>query len=113
MRRAGLAAAAFCALAAAFLVSGAFASHGGRGVKTVKPPYLVGTAPGVVVDPILSTADVVPNGQTPPYQMSGIPDGLGAYANKKGGSRAHKGRGQLPETFTLVMNHELGRSFPN
>jgi hypothetical protein len=113
MRRASLAATVFCALAAAFVVSGALASHGGPGVKTAKPPFLVGTAAGVVVDPILSTGDVVPNGQTPAYQMSGIPDGLGAYANKKGGTRAHKGRGQLPETFTVVMNHELGRSFPN
>jgi hypothetical protein len=113
MRRAGVAAAAFCALTAAFLVSGALASQAGPGVKTAKPPFLVGTAPGVVVDPILSTGDVVPTGQTPPYQMSGIPDGLGGYANKKGGSRADKGRGQLPETFTVVMNHELGRSFPS
>jgi hypothetical protein len=112
MRRASIAAAAFCTLAAAFLVSGALAFHGGPGVKTAKSPFLVGTAPGVVVDPILSTGDVVPNGQTPPYQMSGIPDGLGAYANKKGGRHADKGRGQLPETFTVLMNHELGRSFP-
>ena len=52
------------------------------GVKTMRPPQLVPTAPGVVVDPILSTSDVVPNGQMPPYQMSGIPDGLGAYSNR-------------------------------
>lgn len=105
--------AAVCALAAAFLVSGAVASHGGPGVKTAKPPYLVPTAAGVEVDPILSTGDIVPTGQTPQYQMSGIPDGLGAYANKNSGDGADKGRGQLPETFTVVMNHELGRSFPN
>ena len=37
------------------------------GVKTQKPPYLVPTAPGVVVDKILSTSDIVPEGQTPPY----------------------------------------------
>ena len=47
------------------------------GVKTAKPPYLVPTAPGVIVDPILSTGDIVPTGQVPAYQMSGIPDGLG------------------------------------
>jgi Bacterial protein of unknown function (DUF839) len=53
-------------------------------------------APGVVVDPILSVSDIVP-GTT--YQMSGIPDGLGAY--KDGGNRLH-----------VIMNHELGKSFP-
>jgi len=113
MRRGIAAAAAFGVLAAVFLVSGAFGSHGGPGVKTSKQPFLVGTAPGVVVDPILSVGDVVPNGQTPAYQMSGIPDGLGAYANKKHGKGAHKGKGKVQSTFTVVMNHELGRSFPN
>ena len=113
MKRAVPAAAAFGALAAAFLVSGALASHGGPGVKTAKQPFLVGTASGVVVDPILSVGDIVPTGQTPAYQMSGIPDGLGAYANKKHGHGAHKGQGKLQTTFTVVMNHELGRSFPN
>ncbi|HEY2937388.1 MAG TPA: hypothetical protein VGJ25_12365, partial [Gaiellaceae bacterium] len=54
------------------LVAGAQA---GSGVKTAKPAYLVPAAPGVVVDPILSTGDIVGG-----YQMSGIPDGLGAYA---------------------------------
>jgi hypothetical protein len=113
MKRAVPAAAALSALVAAFLVGGAMASHGAAGVKTAKQPFLVGTAPGVVVDPILSTGDVVPNGQTPAYQMSGIPDGLGAYAGKHRGHGAAKGNGQLPDTFTVVMNHELGRSFPN
>ena len=68
------------------------------GVKTAKPPYLVPTAPGVVVDPILSTGDIVPTGQVPSYQMSGIPDGLGGYSN---GS-----------TYSVLMNHELGVTFP-
>jgi hypothetical protein len=113
MRRGIAAAAAFGVLAAVFLVSAATGSHGGPGVKTSKQPFLVGTAPGVVVDPILSVGDVVPTGQTPAYQMSGIPDGLGAYANKKHGKGAHKGKGKLQRTFTVVMNHELGRSFPN
>jgi hypothetical protein len=75
------------------------------GVKTAKPPYLVPTAPGVVVDPILSTGDIVGR-----YQMSGIPDGLGAYANRGRGGGGERGRAK---TFTVVMNHELGRSFPN
>jgi hypothetical protein len=39
--------------------------------------------------------------------MSGIPDGLGAY-NSRGGDD-DGGRGE----FVVVMNHELGRSFPN
>jgi hypothetical protein len=63
------------------------------GVKTAKPAYLVPLEPGVVVDPILSTGDIVSA-----YQMSGIPDGLGAY--KTGG------------TIQLFMNHELDRTFP-
>jgi Bacterial protein of unknown function (DUF839) len=108
MKRAVPAAAAICGLVAAFVVSAALA-----GVDTAKPPYLVPTATGVVVDPILSTGDIVPTGQTPPYQMSGIPDGLGAYGIKNGGHGADKGRGQLPDTFAVIMNHELGRSFPN
>jgi hypothetical protein len=113
MKTAVTGAAAACALLGAFLVAGALASHGGMAVNTTKEPFLVGTAPGVVVDPILSTGDIVPNGQTPAYQMSGIPDGLGAYANKSRGYGSDKGRGKLPRTFTVLMNHELGRSFPN
>jgi hypothetical protein len=80
------------------------------GVKTSKPPYVVGTAPGVVVDPILSTGDIVPQGQMPPYQMSGIPDGLGAYANH--GKSGHDGRHGKKKTYTVLMNHELGITFP-
>lgn len=63
------------------------------GFKTAKPSYLVPTAPGVVVDPILSTGDVVGL-----YQMSGIPDGLGAY--------------KTGNTIQVFMNHELDRTFP-
>jgi hypothetical protein len=63
------------------------------GFKTAKPAYLVPTAPGVVIDPILSTGDVVGS-----YQMSGIPDGLGAY--------------KTGNTIQLFMNHELDRTFP-
>jgi hypothetical protein len=90
----------FVALALAAVLAGAWATvggatHGGPGFDTPKPAYLVPTAPGVQVDPILSAGDIVGG-----YQMSGIPDGLGAY-------RKH-GR-----TAIVVMNHELGRSFPN
>jgi hypothetical protein len=65
------------------------------GFRTAKPPYLVPMEPGVVVEAILSTGDVIP-GST--YQMSGIPDGLGAYTDSR---HVH-----------VLMNHELGRTFP-
>jgi hypothetical protein len=80
-------------------------------VKTAKPAYLVPAAPGVVVDPILSTGDVVGG-----YQMSGIPDGLGAYRNTGGDSREgdddEHGNNGNGNTVTVVMNHELGKTFP-
>jgi hypothetical protein len=57
-------------------------------VDTSESAQLVATAPGVTIDPILTTGDVVGA-----YQMSGVPDGLGAYAEH--------GRVQL------YMNHEL------
>jgi hypothetical protein len=65
------------------------------GFKTAKRPYLVPIDPtsGVVTDPILTTGDMVGG-----YQMSGIPDGLGAYKDSG--------------TLQLLMNHELGASFP-
>ena len=98
-----IAAIAACAV---LLVGGAGASHGGPGFKTAKQPFLVGTAPGVVVDKIMSTGDVFGS-----YQMSGIPDGLGAYNSRDGDDDDDDddGRGE----FVVVMNHELGRSFPN
>jgi hypothetical protein len=93
---------------AALLLVGAFASTaaaaGPAGFKTAKAPYLVpcdaatcasaNVIAGVVVDPIISTGDVVGG-----YQMSGIPDGLGAY--KDAGAR-----------LQVLMNHELGATFP-
>src|SRR5919204_1255140 len=85
---------AVLAAAATALVAGAPSAAQGPGFKTTKPPYLVPIAPGAAIDPILSTGDVVGG-----YQMSGIPDGLGAY--KDGG-----------DALQLTMNHELGRSFP-
>jgi Alkaline phosphatase PhoX len=59
-----------------------------RGFDTREPSQLVATAPRVKIDPILTTGDVVGD-----YQMSGVPDGLGAYDQH--------GRIQL------YMNHEL------
>jgi hypothetical protein len=94
---------------AALLLVGSLASVAAAanppGFKTARPAQLVPCAPGdcgpipvqpgVVVDPIVSVGDVVGG-----YQMSGIPDGLGAY--KDAGNTLH-----------VLMNHELGRSFPN
>ncbi len=98
------------ALAAAISVAVAYAA---TGTKTAKPPYLVPTAPGVVVDPILSTGDIVPQGQTPAYQMSGIPDGLGAYGKRAHGEKGeHSRKHGKKGTYTVLMNHELGITFP-
>lgn len=80
---------------AAVVASVASASHE-EGFKTARPAQLVPMEPGVIVDPILSVGDIVP-GTT--YQMSGIPDGLGAYRDSD--NRIH-----------VLMNHELGRTFP-
>jgi hypothetical protein len=63
------------------------------GTKTSKPAYLVPLESGVVVDPIFSTGDIIGS-----YQMSGIPDGLGAY--------------KTGATIQVFMNHELDRTFP-
>jgi hypothetical protein len=87
-------------------------AQAGPGFKTGKPAYLTAAAPGVVVDPILSTGDTIGD-----YQMSGIPDGLGAYASgletfgrddDDDGDRD----GDRNGTATVLMNHELGKSFP-
>jgi hypothetical protein len=92
MRKTALA--AMLGLLAIGLVAGSGASAAnGQGFKTAKRPYLVPIEPGVITDPILSTGDIVGG-----YQMSGIPDGLGAY----------KDSGVLQ----LLMNHELGATFP-
>lgn len=64
------------------------------GFDTARPAMLAPLEPGVVIDPILSTGDIVGG-----YQMSGIPDGLGAY---KSGQRE----------LTVMMNHELEPSAP-
>lgn len=62
------------------------------------PPYLVRTAPGVVVQPLLTVGDSVnTKPDTTPYRMVGKPDGLGAFDNGDG-------------TFTVLMNHELSNA---
>jgi len=57
-------------------------------------PYLVPSAPGVEVTPILTVGDSVPQTGGGSYRMVGIPDGMGAFDNGDG-------------TFTVLMNHEL------
>jgi len=78
----------------ALTVAGSATPAKDPGFKTTKSPYLVPMVPGAAVDPILSAGDTIGG-----YQMSGIPDGLGAF--KDGG-----------DTLQVMMNHELGRSFP-
>jgi hypothetical protein len=112
MRKVIVAGTVMTAMVAIALVGIAGASHSDVGVKTAKQPFLVGTAAGVQVDPILSVGEIVPNGQNPDYQMTGIPDGLGAY--KKGNEgRWHWFHSDKSNRAVVVMNHELGRSFPN
>jgi Bacterial protein of unknown function (DUF839) len=79
--------------ALALMIAGGATPANDPGFKTAKPPYLVPLAAGAAVDPILSTGDIVGG-----YQMSGIPDGLGAYKQS--------------DSVQLLMNHELGISFP-
>jgi hypothetical protein len=63
---------------------------------TAVKPYLRAVDPGYEVRPLLSVGDSVPETSDPTlrYQMLGVPDGLGAFANDDG-------------TITLYMNHEL------
>jgi hypothetical protein len=76
----------------------ALAAHD-EGFTTSRPAQLVAEpGSGTVVQKILSASDIVPDTGSPAYQMSGIPDGLGAY---KDGKHIH-----------VLMNHELGRTFP-
>jgi hypothetical protein len=94
MRRNVLAVGFAVAVITALSAGVALAKHD-PGFKTARPAQLVPMEPGVVVEPLLSVGDIVP-GTT--YQMSGIPDGLGAYNDKQ---HVH-----------ILMNHELGKTFP-
>lgn len=61
------------------------------GPSSSQSPYVLPVAPGVKITSILTVGDTIGG-----YRMTGIPDGLGAYDNYDG-------------TFTLLMNHELGK----
>src|SRR5215217_1313447 len=86
------------AVVVAILTAGVAIAAGGddpevKGVRTRRPAQLVATTPGVGIRPILSVGDVV-GGRLGGYQMTGIPDGLGAYRTSDA-------------TVELFMNHEL------
>ena len=88
------------AAAATILVAGAALASPARttGVVTGRPAQLLATAPGVRVRPILSAGDVV-GGELLGYQMTGIPDGLGAWRSS-------------PSTVEVLVNHELDGEAP-
>jgi hypothetical protein len=71
----------------------AWAAPGGStGPSSSDAPYVVRHVPGVTLTSILSAGDRVGG-----YTMAGTPDGLGAFDNGDG-------------TFTVLMNHEFGRT---
>jgi hypothetical protein len=86
------------AVAAAAITVAVFAGTAGTaqppGFDTTRSAMLAPLEAGLVIDPIVSTGDVIGD-----YQMSGIPDGIGAYRSGRG-------------TLTMLMNHELEPSAP-
>ena len=95
MRKRLLVVAGVCALAAAAAGTTVISAGNEAGFDTARPPYLIAEpGSGTLIDPILSTGDIVGG-----YQMSGIPDGLGAYKDNH-------------NNIVVMMNHELGRTFP-
>ena len=84
---------------AATILTGGAAASGSRVERAITPfttserPYLVALAPGVEIRPIISTGDIV-GGTQAGYQMSGVPDGIGAYQAADG-------------TVEVFVNHEL------
>jgi hypothetical protein len=86
------------ALLVAAALGGLACANENTGPSSSEAPYVVRTMKGVVTTAILTVGDSVndkPDGT--PYRMVGIPDGLGAFDNGDG-------------TFTVLMNHELGRT---
>jgi Bacterial protein of unknown function (DUF839) len=95
MKRSGIF--ALAAVAAGAVAAVAFAVPGGStGPSSSASPYLVRSQAGVVLKSIVTVGDTVPKVGGGAYRMVGIPDGLGAFDNGDG-------------TFTVLMNHELGR----
>jgi Bacterial protein of unknown function (DUF839) len=81
--------------AAAAITAGAYAVAT-TGPSSSHSPYVMPAMDDVETASIVTVGDNVPgtDGDGPGYQMVGIPDGLGAYANGNG-------------TFTVLTNHEL------
>jgi hypothetical protein len=79
-----------------------------RGPSSSQPPYATPSADGVRVQAVLTVGDAADNG----YRLVGVPDGLGAYDSGRAACAAGKATGGRPcagqETFTLLVNHELG-----
>lgn len=95
MKNARVAVAAVFAIATAATAVATVGAGNEPGFDTGRPAQLVPEpGSGTFIDPILSTGDVVGG-----YQMSGIPDGLGAYKD-----------GQ--NNMVVMMNHEMGKTFP-
>jgi hypothetical protein len=80
-------------MASGLLGPGAMASGTAAGVVTTQRPFLVPLQDGVVVQPILTTGDVIGA-----YQMSGVPDGIGWYESS-------------PGVIEVFLNHELHPDF--
>ena len=95
MRTRRLGVLALFAIAAATLGPASAGGGNETGFDTARAPQLIPEpGSGTTIDPILSTGDIVGG-----YQMSGIPDGLGAYKDNH-------------NNLVVMMNHELGRTFP-
>ncbi len=60
-------------------------------------PFLVALAPGVLVQPILTTGDIIGTGPGA-YQMSCVPDGIGWYES-------------APGVIEVLFNHELSARY--
>jgi len=73
------------------LAANAGVAMAATGPSSSQTPYVTPTAAGWDVTSVMSVGDAAGNG----YKMVGIPDGLGAYDNGD-------------NTFTVLMNHELG-----
>ena len=50
---------------------------------TSERPFLVPILPGVMIEPVLTTGDVIGQGNSA-YQMSGVPDGIGWFSSADG-----------------------------
>ena len=79
-------------VAATVVISGVIISAQFTGQSTTQSSYVLPTLPIVKTQSLLSVGDAIGG-----YRMVGIPDGLGAFDNGD-------------NTFTLLMNHELGNT---